>query len=247
MFRILIVDDNRVNLEITSRMLQKAGYGVDTASSGEEGVAMARRWRYDLIVMDMSMPGLSGSEAARAIRIAEKASGMRRVPIIAFTANTMEETRRHAMRSDMDDFIGKPIERWQLLAAVTRSLDDSTVVLVADDCAQDRDRMARYLRTMDRIGVVTAATGAEAIAACSCQRVTFALMNTNLPDISGLEAAKRIRESKSGEEIGFVSVGDKSDQRAEKHSIMSWNIGYLKKPITRSDIKEVLQPLLPRS
>src|SRR5580765_4634318 len=98
MFRILFVDDNPTNLDLTSRMLNKAGYLVATASSGEEGVKMAVLWRYDLILMDMSMPGISGVESTRGIRRTEKAAGMRRVPVVAFTANAVEEYRQRAMR-----------------------------------------------------------------------------------------------------------------------------------------------------
>jgi CheY-like chemotaxis protein len=78
MLRILTVDDNPTNLALTSRMLQRPGYAVDTATNPEEGVAMAERWRYDLIVMDMSMPGIGGGEATLQIRSAEKAAGTRR-------------------------------------------------------------------------------------------------------------------------------------------------------------------------
>jgi CheY-like chemotaxis protein len=78
MLRILTVDDNPTNLALTSRMLQRPGYAVDTATNPEEGVAMAERWRYDLIVMDMSMPGIGGGEATLQIRRAEKAAGTRR-------------------------------------------------------------------------------------------------------------------------------------------------------------------------
>lgn len=242
MFRILVVDDNPTNLDLTSRMLQKAGYLVATAGSGEEGVRMASLWRYDLIVMDMTMPGISGAEATRRIRGGERAAGMRRVPVVAFTANAVEEFRQRAMRSDMDDFITKPIERRQLLAAVERSLDDSLVVLVADDSAVDRDRIARYLRAMDRIHVLTAASGAEAIAACTRQRVTFALMNIDLPDISGIEAAYQIHQSSGSEGLVIFAISNTVDPEARKHAVESGFSGYLEKPFGQAEITEMIQP-----
>jgi CheY-like chemotaxis protein len=64
-FRILAVDDNVTNLDVTSRMLQKAGYGVSSAETGEDGDRMAGLRRYDLIVMDMIMPGIGGGEATK--------------------------------------------------------------------------------------------------------------------------------------------------------------------------------------
>jgi hypothetical protein len=248
MLHILTVDDNPTNLDLTSRMLQRAGYSVDTAAGGEEGVAMAAQWRYDLIVMDMSMPGIGGGEATRRIRGAEKAAGTRRVPVVAFTANAVEDMRQRAMRSDMDDFITKPIERRQLLAAVERSIDDRPVVLLADDCTADRERIVHSLRAidslnMDRLVVIPVRTGAEAIAACSHQRITLGLINLTLPDISGIEAVHQIRNSRGGENIGIVAVSDKVDPEARKHSVRHGCLGYLEKPIVQSELADLLQPL----
>ena len=109
------------------------------------------------------------------------------------------------MRSDMDDFITKPIERRQLLAAVERSLDSRLVILVADDSAPDRDRAMHYLRGFgpcfgDRGGH----SGTEAVAACARQRVSFALINISLPDISGVEARTRIRSVSYG--AGYIGI-----------------------------------------
>jgi two-component system, sensor histidine kinase len=243
MLRILIVDDNPTNLDLTSRML-RAGYSVDTATDGEEGVAMAGRWRYDLIVMDMSMPGIGGGEATREIRSAEKAAGTRRVPVVAFAASAVGDFRQRAMRSDMDDFITKPIERRQLLAAVERSIDDRVVVLVADDCTPDRDRIVHTLRATDRVVVIPVRTGADAITACSHQRITLALINLTLPDISGIEAAHQIRNSRYGASVGIIAVSDKIDPEARKHSIRHGYVGYFEKPIAQNELLGLLRPLV---
>jgi CheY-like chemotaxis protein len=248
MLRILIVDDNPTNLDLTSRMLQRAEYAVDIATGGEEGVEMAGRWRYDLIVMDMSMPGIGGGEATRLIRSAEKATGTRRVPVVAFTANAVEDVRQRAMRCDMDDFITKPIERRQLLAAVERSIDDRPTVLVADDCTADRDRIAHSLRAldgegMDRLVVIPVRSGAEAVSVCMRQRVTLALINLTLPDISGIEVAHQIRNSRFGESIGIIAVSDKIDPVARQQSVRHGCVGYLEKPIVQNELVGLLRPL----
>lgn len=245
MFRILVVDDDVTSRDLTSRLLQKGGYDVETASSCEEGVAMAGRWRYDLIIMDMAMPGIGGGEATRLIRQDEKNAGTRRVPVIAFTANADEKFRQRAIRCDMDDFVVKPIERRQLMAAVERSLDDRLVVLVADDCAPDRERTLRYLRALGHVAMVAVATGAEAVEACARQRINIALINISLPDTSGIEAAHRIRKSRDGKGIGIVAISDKADPEARKHSIRHGYVGFLEKPFGHSEILDLIQPLAP--
>lgn len=244
MYRILLVDDNPTNLDLTSRILRKAGYGVDIATGGAQSVEMAGEWRYDLIIMDMAMPGISGAEATRLIRTAEHAEGIRRVPVIAFTANSVEEFRQRAMRSDMDDFITKPIEKRQLLSAVERSLDDRPVILVADDRPLDRERTMAWLRALDRVFVLGAASGAAALATCTRQRVNFAVMNLGLPDISGIEAAHQIRHSKYGENIGIIAVSDRVDLEARKHAFTSGYVGYVEKPFTQTDLNKIVQPLI---
>jgi len=244
MLRILVVDDNPNNLDLTSRMLRRAGYGVETAVNGESGVKMAEEWRYDLIVMDMAMPGISGGEATKLIRDAEKASGTPRVPVIAFTANAIEEFRQRAMRSDMDDFVTKPIERRQLLAAIERSVDDRVIVLVADDNAMDRDRTLRYLRAMDGVGTIAAGSAAEAYSACTRQRVSCALLNVSLPDLSGVELVRQIRGTKYGGDTGIIAVNDSPDTEARKGFLASGCVGYLEKPYGQAELIKVIEPLL---
>jgi CheY-like chemotaxis protein len=156
----------------------------------------------------------------------------------------MEEMRQRALRSDMDDFITKPIEIRQLLAAVERSLDDRPVVLVADDCVQDRQRMLRYLRSLDRVGALSATTGAEAVATCEGQRVTFALISVGLPDMGGIEAVRKIRSSKYGADIGIVAVGEKADAEARQKSLEAGCSGFLERPFGQAELVGILQPMI---
>jgi len=121
---ILVVDDSTLNLEVCQAMLDSAGYQVDLASSGLEGVELAASRRYDAVFMDLQMPGMDGFEAARRIRDAEPAPGGPRRPtrIIALTANATAEDREASADAGMDDFVSKPFTRDQLLVALRRGL-----------------------------------------------------------------------------------------------------------------------------
>ena len=121
--RVLVVDDNAVNLKVCVRMLEKLGYKPETAVGGAESVEASRTVRYDLILMDCQMPFVDGYEATRLIRQNEKQLGGH-VPIIALTANTTNEDRERAFLAGMDDFVSKPItlealdkllERWVIV------------------------------------------------------------------------------------------------------------------------------------
>ncbi len=116
--RVLAVDDNRINRKLLTTLLRRAGLDVDEAESGQEAVRLAEQHRYDLIFMDLHMPGMSGEAAAAAIRAAER--GRKRTPIIAVTANALPETRARVIREGMDDCLVKPVTEEQLVEAVRR-------------------------------------------------------------------------------------------------------------------------------
>lgn len=120
MARILLVEDNEMNRDMLSRRLQRRGYEVDLAVDGSQGVEMARRGGYDLILMDMSLPELDGWEATRQLRTSPEG---RNVPIIALTAHAMAGDREKALEAGCDDYDTKPIELDRLLSKIAALLD----------------------------------------------------------------------------------------------------------------------------
>ncbi|MBW3560855.1 MAG: response regulator, partial [Proteobacteria bacterium] len=113
--RILLAEDNPVNALLAMSLLKREGCVVDRAASGEEALAALVRAPYDLVLMDVRMPGMDGLEATRIMR----ARGDR-TPVIALTANAFEEDRRACLDAGMDDYLTKPLDADQLRAAVTR-------------------------------------------------------------------------------------------------------------------------------
>ncbi|WP_138679115.1 PAS domain S-box protein [Candidatus Accumulibacter phosphatis] len=104
--RILLAEDEIINQEVVSTILQEAGFTVDIAANGAEAVRMASEGTYALILMDMQMPVLNGVDATRQIR--QQVSG-RTVPIIALTANAFSEDRLRCQEAGMNDFVTKPL------------------------------------------------------------------------------------------------------------------------------------------
>jgi len=115
---ILVADDLEVNRQLLSLMLEEAGHRVQTATDGDEALAMARTGQWDLIFMDLEMPRLHGIAAAAAIRGLPGAAG--RVPIVAVTAHESADHLERCRGAGMVDIIAKPIEPAQLSQMLAR-------------------------------------------------------------------------------------------------------------------------------
>jgi PAS domain S-box-containing protein len=117
--RILLVDDEPVNREVTLIQLEDLELLIDTAEDGEEAVAMARKTRYAAIFMDMQMPKLNGVEATQQIR---QLPGYQDTPIIAMTANAFAEDKAQCLAAGMNDFLTKPFIPEALFVILLRAL-----------------------------------------------------------------------------------------------------------------------------
>ena len=127
--RVLIVDDEALNLEVAKFMLEDIGLEVDTAEDGLEAVKQASRTDYAAILMDMQMPKLDGLQATRQIRaLAER----RHTPILAMTANAFVEDRVRCIESGMNDFIAKPFMPEVLYATLLKWIERQTDLSTID-------------------------------------------------------------------------------------------------------------------
>jgi len=113
--RILLVEDNENNRDMLSRRLRRQGHEVLTAADGLEGVALARTGAPELILLDMSLPGLDGWDAARLLK---SEAATRPIPIIALTAHAMSGDREKALGAGCDDYGTKPVDFDGLLAKI---------------------------------------------------------------------------------------------------------------------------------
>jgi CheY-like chemotaxis protein len=116
--RILVAEDNPVNQMLTRKLLERCGHEVVVVDDGRSAVTAAQAHRFDVILMDVQMPEMSGFEATRRIRAHEVDAG--RVPIIALTAHAMSGDRERCLEAGMDDYLTKPIDKARLHELVAR-------------------------------------------------------------------------------------------------------------------------------
>ena len=122
---VLVAEDNGVNMMIARAMLEAAGHQVWEAENGAEAVASHSAQRFDCILMDCQMPVMDGVDATRQIRATEAVEGVRRTPIIALTANTMQGDRERFLAAGMDEFLAKPYDSAALMSVLARATQAS--------------------------------------------------------------------------------------------------------------------------
>ena len=119
---ILLVEDNPTNQLVAVKILERLGYRAEIASNGEEAIEALARTDYDLVLMDLQMPGMGGLEASRIIRDVGSNVVRHDIPIVAMTANAMQGDREMCMNAGMDDYIPKPVKPDELRVVLERLL-----------------------------------------------------------------------------------------------------------------------------
>jgi CheY-like chemotaxis protein len=119
MARILLVEDNEMNRDMLSRRLIRRGYELILANDGQQGLDLARTELPDLILMDMSLPVLTGWEATRRLKELPETA---RIPVVALTAHALSSDREKAMEAGCDGYETKPVELPRLLETIEKLL-----------------------------------------------------------------------------------------------------------------------------
>ena len=122
---VLITDDNPVNVKVVQAMVEKKGYRTASAMDGKSCIKMTKELSPDLILLDISMPGMSGIEVCRTLRQDEQTNG---IPIIFVTASADNETLKEAFEAGGTDYVRKPVNRIELLARIKSALDQKELM-----------------------------------------------------------------------------------------------------------------------
>jgi two-component system, sensor histidine kinase and response regulator len=134
--RVLLAEDNPVNQEVATAMLQRLGVSLMIANNGQEALSLLSQEHFDLVLMDCQMPVMDGFEATTGIRKREAELGLPAKPIIALTANAISGDREFCLAQGMSDYLSKPFAPSQLHEVLTRWLPKRPVVLATTRSAQ---------------------------------------------------------------------------------------------------------------
>jgi two-component system sensor histidine kinase/response regulator len=271
--KVLIVDDNRRNLEILTHVLASAGMGVVALNNGQ-GVAPAVQEAqeaedsFDLAVIDIQMPGMSGYEVAKAIR--DSKSLIRTLPMIALSL-LMERDAKKCRQAGFDGFLSKPVRRNKLLQMVEKLLGEGAprgeedngvrekimiqhevpkemkrpfgILLVEDNPVNQK--LAKMMLTKAGYRVEVANNGKEAVEKYTASPKDFDLifMDVQMPEMDGLEATKAIRQS-GFDDIPIVAMTAHAMKGDREICLEAGMNGYITKPIKREVVFEVLEKWL---
>ena len=125
---VLLVEDNEINREVAREMLWGAGHSVTEAHNGRDAIEMIKTGQFDLVLMDISMPIMDGSEATRAIRASS--DDWARVPIIGLTANAMADEQEAFLRDGMNDILTKPLSREDLIRVIAEHVSHRSAPVI---------------------------------------------------------------------------------------------------------------------
>jgi signal transduction histidine kinase/DNA-binding response OmpR family regulator len=132
-FSILLVDDNSINRMILIRFLEKFGITVDSANSGKEALTKLAKKQYDLVFMDLQMPGMSGIEVTKKLKNPEDKSRNQKTPIVAMTANADPINKKLCKDAGMDDYVVKPVDFKALENVLSKIFPENDIKLKKEE------------------------------------------------------------------------------------------------------------------
>jgi two-component system, sensor histidine kinase and response regulator len=233
--RLLLVEDNVDNQNLSRLMLEKAGYRIDIAVNGREALEKCAAYDYDLVFMDIQMPEMDGHEAAFQLR---KTEAYRRTPIIALTAHGLDSDIRKSLSLGMNAHITKPLRRKVLLEAVDKWLDARYKVLVVDDNPDNMELVRLFLKDETGLRLYGAPDGREALEKMRRTLFSLVFMDLEMPVMDGLAAVGALRQEEWGKNVPVVAFSANDDGARIKACLAAGFTDYLVKPVKKELLLE---------
>jgi CheY-like chemotaxis protein len=261
--RILVVDDNRSNLDLMLYLLDAFGYEAEGASDGLAGIEAVGRADFDAVLVDILMPGIDGYEFARRYRTDPS---RREKPLIAVTALVMVGDRERLLASGFDGYIAKPIDPQAFVAQVEAYLPEGLrsskmrasaagiaksreepagpLVLAVDDVPENLEFIDAALRSFG-YRVVDASSVQEAIELLDDIRPAVVVCDLHMPTGSGLELVQHVRADQETRDVPFIFLSSTSWKTAEHRRGLELGAQkFLLRPIDPEDLRKEIEQLI---
>ena len=259
----MVIEDNDIHQKVIGGYLRLDGHKVTLVGSAEEGLEQLAQHDFDVLLMDVNLPGIDGNEATRRIRAMSNPI-KQSVPIIAITGNTSPPDIDECRQAGMDDFVGKPVDPDALRATVlsthkawlakraatSRPITGNSVgaaadhalhILIVDDNQINQKVIAGFLKAAGH-QIDVAISGEKAVALAGATRFDVIFMDVNLPGISGLDASRQIRALPDPQfnTVPIVAITGNTDSTDRDACYQAGMNDFLGKPIDPASLDGVI-------
>ncbi|MBN2040768.1 MAG: response regulator [Spirochaetes bacterium] len=239
--RLLLVDDNPDFLDSTKDVLEDADYKVMTASCGEDALALVREQSFDVVLMDIKMPGLNGLETF--LRMKESKPGIK---VILFTAFSISNVIQKALEEGVCEIMNKPLDIYRLLELIKNIRDNSekVCILLVDDDMNLCDNLTDSLLVRG-YRVTSTFNGVQAIKQAQTDFYDILLLDMRLPDKNGLELYREIKKLQPGL-ITIIITGYAEEFSEHINQALKENVyGCINKPVDMKNLLTMLKKIKP--
>ena len=271
--KILVVDDEPLNVKLLSAMLPSEQYETASAFSGDEALKLVRDFQPDLILLDIMMPGLNGYDLTRILKSNTESS---EIPIVLITAFSGSEYEIKGLEAGADEFLNKPVNKTELLTrakslirlrqykeqiksrtcsikSVTSNIDEKNcldntelnlpTILIVEDNKIDAKLLQRYLHG-EPYQIKHASNGENAISRSQQERIDVILLDLLLPGKSGFDVCSALKEKENTQNIQIVAITGLSDLESKLKGIELGVDDYLIKPVNMHILRTRVKSLV---
>lgn len=240
---LLIVDDNAINRDMLARQLEGEGYSITTASDGEKALEWVRKKSFDLVLLDILMPGIDGYDVLQQLKSDE---AMRNIPVVMLTAVHEMDSVIRCFEMGAEDYLTKPFNIPFVKSRIASCLrghsihgdnridvlqagDTQKRILVVDDNAMNRDILARRLER-ESYHITTAAGGNQALELINKEAFDLILLDILMPDVDGYTVLKQLKDNDKTSSIPVIMLTAVNEVESVKQCIDLGAEDYLIKP-----------------
>ena len=239
---VLVIDDDAAVRELVKRSLSKEGLDVMMASGGKDGLELARKYRPDVITLDVQMPGMDGWEVLKTLKADPE---LREIPVIMMT-NIDEKSTGYALGAA--EYMTKPVDRERLVAALKKFRDNASTrpVLVVEDDSAVREVVRRAL-SQDGLKVLEATNGREALERVAQTVPSLILLDLMMPEMDGFAFIEELRSNDEWSRIPVVVLTAKDVTREEHARLQRSTMVLLKKSQSHNALIREIRALIQKA